>query len=103
MIYLCYDKLRKHNISGTVQRENAAMGVFITLDEPTREMITEAASAGIYASAGWHRDYPRIQLLTIADLLHGAEVQMPPQFGTFKQAQRERVRQGEQPELEMHP
>jgi site-specific DNA-methyltransferase (adenine-specific) len=89
------------DLVGTVQRENAAMGVFITLDEPTREMITEAASAGSYASPGWHKDYPRIQLLTIADLLHGAEVQMPPQFGTFKQAQRERVRQGEQPELEM--
>jgi site-specific DNA-methyltransferase (adenine-specific) len=77
------------------------MGVFITLEEPTREMITEAASAGSYASPGWHKDYPCIQLLTIAELLHGAEVQMPPQFGTFKQAQRERMKQGEQPELGM--
>ena len=27
------------------------------------------------------------QILTIEELLHGAEVKMPPQFGTFKQAQ----------------
>jgi hypothetical protein len=31
---------------------------------------------------------PRIQILTIDELLHGAEVKMPPQFGTFKQAQK---------------
>jgi len=90
------------DLVGTVQRENAAIGVFITLDPPTSEMITEAASAGSYYSPGWRKDYPRIQLLTIAELLHGAEVQMPPQFGTFKQAQRERVSQGEQPELEIY-
>jgi hypothetical protein len=28
------------------------------------------------------------QILTIDQLLHGAEVKMPPQFGTFKQAQK---------------
>jgi hypothetical protein len=32
--------------------------------------------------------YPKIQILTIADLLKGTEVKMPPAFGTFKQAQR---------------
>jgi len=76
------------DLVGTVQREEAAIGLFITLEQPTREMITEAASAGGYHSPGWNRDYPRIQLLTIADLLRGVEVQMPPPFGTFKQAQK---------------
>jgi len=36
------------DLVGTVQRENAAIGVFITLEPPGREMITEAASAGSY-------------------------------------------------------
>ncbi len=62
-------------------------GVFITLEEPSRPMLTEAASAGYYRSPGWGRDYPRIQILTIAEFLHGAEVKMPPAHGTFKQAQ----------------
>ncbi len=76
------------DLVGTVQRENAAIGVFITLEQPTRDMKTEAASAGYYHSTGWHEDYPRIQLLTIVELLRGTKIQMPPQFGTFKQAER---------------
>ncbi len=89
------------DLAGTVQRENAAISVFITLEPPSRDMITEAVSAGSYHSPGWHTDYPRIQILTIADLLKGAKVQMPMQYGTFKQAKRVREVIGEQQELEM--
>jgi hypothetical protein len=35
----------------------------------------------------------------IEALLHGAEVKMPPQFGTFKQAQKVQPSTHEQPEL----
>jgi site-specific DNA-methyltransferase (adenine-specific) len=87
------------DLKGTLQRENAAIGVFITLEEPTRDMTTEAVSAGFYRSPGWNKDYPRIQILTIAELLHDAEVKMPPQFGTFKQAQRVQQPDAEQAEL----
>lgn len=89
------------DLVGTVQRENAAIGVFITLEPPSRDMITESVSAGSYHSPGWHTEYPKIQILTIADLLKGAKVQMPVQYGTFKQAKRVREVAGEQPELEM--
>jgi len=89
------------DLVGTVQRENAAIGVFITLEPPSRDMITEAVSAGSYHSPGWHTDYPKIQILTVADLLKGAKVQMPTQYGTFKQAKRVREVIGEQAELEM--
>ncbi len=74
------------DLRGTVEREGAAIGVFLTLEEPTKEMTTEAASAGFYDSPGWQKSYPRVQVITIAQLLHGAQVQMPPPFGTFKQA-----------------
>jgi site-specific DNA-methyltransferase (adenine-specific) len=86
------------DLRGTVDREDAPIGVFITLEPPTREMTKEAASAGFYYSRGWGRDYPRIQILTIEELLHGAEVKMPPQYGTFKEAQR--VRPQEPPYLQ---
>jgi len=76
------------DLKGTLQRENAAIGIFITLENPSRDMTTEAVSAGFYHSPGWNKDYPRIQILTIEELLHHAEVKMPPQFGTFKQAQK---------------
>ena len=90
------------DLVGTVQRENAALGVFITLETPTRDMKTEAVSAGYYHSSGWHEDYPRIQILNIVELLHGAKIQMPPQFGTFKQAQKVQQANILQPELDIH-
>jgi site-specific DNA-methyltransferase (adenine-specific) len=90
------------DLRGTIERENAAIGVLITLDPPTRDMISEAASAGFYLSPGWGREYPRLQILTIADLLAGtAEVKMPPQRGTFKQAGR--VKPSDAQTLEMFP
>ncbi len=76
------------DLVGTVQREEAAIGVFITLEPPTRDMKTEAVSAGLYHSTGWGKDYSRIQILSIAELFQGADVKMPPQHGTFKSAQR---------------
>lgn len=76
------------DLVGTVQREDAAIGVFITLEPATKDMRAEAASAGFYHSPGWGKDYARVQILSIADLLLGVEVRMPPQYGTFKTAQR---------------
>ena len=76
------------DLRGTVEREQAAIGVFISLEEPTSDMQKEAVSAGFYHSPGWGQDYPKIQILTIANLLTGAEVKMPSAWGTFKQAQR---------------
>ena len=77
------------DLVGTLQREDAAIGVFITLESATKDMNTEAAAAGIYRSPGWQRDYPRLQILTIEDLLRGAEVKMPPASMAFRQAPRE--------------
>lgn len=50
-------------------------------------MKTEAAVAGFYHSEFWHRDYPRIQILTIEDLFDGREVQMPTDSIAFKKAE----------------
>ncbi len=61
--------------------------LLITLENPSRDMTTEAASTGFYHSPDWNKDFPRIQILTIEELLHNAEVKMPPQFGTFKHSE----------------
>ena len=42
-----------------------------------------------------------VGIITTEELLHGAEVKMPPQFGTFKQAQRVQQSDAQQPELDM--
>jgi site-specific DNA-methyltransferase (adenine-specific) len=87
------------DLKGTVEREKAAMGIFLTLDSPSKDMKTEAASAGFYHSPGWNKDYPRIQILTIEELFKGAEVKMPPWTSTFKQAQAESSDKSEQAHL----
>ena len=86
------------DLVGTLEREKGAIGVFITLEPATSHMTSEAASAGLYTSPGWNKTYPRIQIYTIADLLHGAQVKMPPSNITFKRSQREEA-QGHQPGL----
>ncbi len=60
------------DLIGTVEREKAAIGLFVTLKPPTKPMVTEAASAGHYESPH-HGAFPRIQILTIQGLLDGTE------------------------------
>ncbi|MGB6873295.1 MAG: DNA methyltransferase [Dehalococcoidia bacterium] len=76
-----------------------ALGIFITLEPPTGPMQTEAISAGLYHSPGWNKDYPKIQILTVEELLHGKAVDMPPQTQTnvtFTKAQKVSKKEGEQ-------
>ena len=89
------------DLHGTVDRENAAIGVFITLDPPTKDMEKEALSAGYYTSELWQKDYPKIQILTIEQLLNGEQVQMPPAHGTFKRAEKVKKVEGSQSELDI--
>jgi site-specific DNA-methyltransferase (adenine-specific) len=77
------------DLVGTVEREKAAMGVFITLEPVKSTMRTEAISHGFYDSP-WGGKHPKIQGLSIEGLLNGSErLDMPPlqQVNkTFKQA-----------------
>ena len=64
------------DLRGVIEREKAAMGVLLTIEEPTKAMRTEAASAGFYSSPwGTH---PRLQIITVGELLAGTRIQMPP-------------------------
>ncbi|MCY4020386.1 MAG: DNA methyltransferase [Chloroflexi bacterium] len=76
------------DLKGTIEREGAAIGVFITLEKPTGAMIKEALAAGWYESPAWGKKYRRLQILTIGDLFEGAGVDMPPQHGTLQRASR---------------
>jgi site-specific DNA-methyltransferase (adenine-specific) len=75
------------DLRGVLDREKAAIGVLITLQEPTRNMRAEAASAGFYDSP-WGTQHPRLQILTVQELLSGKKIDMPPSrdVRTFKKA-----------------
>jgi len=94
-----------HSLRGVVDRENAAIGVLISMQEPTRPMKEEAVTAGFFESKTWGKRYPKIQLLTVADILAGKKIEMPPikQVGaTFKKAERFRGDKSEQLKLSDH-
>ena len=76
------------DLRGTIEREKAAIGVFITLEQPTKDMQKEAVTSGFYHSDGWGRDYQKIQILTIEELLDGRFINLPPVNATFKKAKK---------------
>lgn len=81
------------DLRGVIEREKAEIGVLISLETPTKQMRTEAASAGFY-QAPYGKRHPRLQLLTIEELLGGKGIDYPPQEArkdvTFKEAPKAR-------------
>ena len=78
------------DLIGTVESQKAIGGILVTLDKPTKPMRDEAASAGRYDARLWQKDYPKIQIVTIAALLDGTEaINAPPQLNPFAMAARE--------------
>jgi DNA modification methylase len=73
------------DLKGVMEREKAAMGIFISLEPPTAGMKKEAASAGVYKSP-LGMTYPKLQIFTVEELLNGAKVHAPAQSETFKKA-----------------
>lgn len=75
------------DLRGVIEREKAEIGVLISLEPPTKPMEKEAAVAGFYDSP-FGKKYPRLQLLTIEQLLAGKEIDYPrgAHDVTFKKA-----------------
>lgn len=65
------------DLRGVVDRENAEMGIFLTLEPPTKPMKLEAVSQGFYRSP-LGKDYRKMQILTIEELLKGKKPDIPP-------------------------
>ena len=63
------------DLGHVIDREKAKVGVFITLTEPTKPMEIEAVKAGYYVTE--HGKFPKIQILTIADMFAGKKPQLP--------------------------
>ena len=63
------------DLRGTMEREGAEIGVFVTLREATQAMRAEAASAGL--CAGGPPAIPKIQIITAADIINGRQVEYP--------------------------
>ena len=89
-------------LKGDMEREKAEIGLFITLETPTRPMEAEATSAGFYTPEHYpDSHYPRVQILTIEELLTGKRAEYPrlAPDATFRRAPRRRRSAGTQGQL----
>ena len=75
----------------TVDQEGAKMGVFLTLEPPTKGMISQAAAAGFYKTD--YGQFPKIQIVTIEQLFGPSNpLHLPWQdTSVFKKAKREKT------------
>lgn len=73
----------------TVDQEGAKMGVFLTLEPPTKGMRTQAAAAGFYKTD--YGQFPKIQIVTVEQLFGPSNpLHLPWQdTSVFKKAKRE--------------
>jgi len=79
------------DLKGVMTREKAGIGVFLTLTEPTKPMIAEAAAAGLHEEPGF-APVPRLQIVTVEQAMRLREraVHLPARRDdTFRRAARE--------------
>jgi hypothetical protein len=80
------------DLMGVLDREDAQIGVFLCFEEPTKPMLREAAESGFYAAPDGSK-YPRMQILTIEQILKGKQPEYPrfARDATFKKAPKARA------------
>lgn len=92
------------DLRGVIEREKAEIGIFLTFEEPTKPMLREATEAGLYKSIDG-TTYPRLQILTIQQILDGKQPEYPlhRRDATFKKAPRSRPAAAESLTLPLLP
>jgi SAM-dependent methyltransferase len=74
------------DLSGTVVARGAQMGLLLTLENPTRDMPGEAAANGSYIHEATGTIYPKIQLMTVSELLDDKQPKIPSPLPPYQQA-----------------
>ena len=90
------------DLRGVIEREGAAIGIFLTLTPPTQPMIAEAAAAGQFEMADF-APVPRLQIVTVEEAMHLRDraLKLPMMRGdTFKRAKEEK-KAGDQGSLDL--
>jgi DNA modification methylase len=75
---------------------NDPIGILVTLEQPTQPMHSEAVQMGFYDSPLWQKKFPRIQIMTIEEILAGKQPDIPSQLPPPKAT---KIQKGKQPKL----
>ena len=76
------------DLVGTVDSQRAAMGVFVMMNEPTRGMLEAANQSGTYVHPANGQRFPKVQIVTVEELLNGKRPNMPMTLLPYFQARR---------------
>jgi DNA modification methylase len=74
------------DLLGTVQTQKAQMGILITMAEPTKGVIDAVNHGGSYTLPVNGQTYPRVQVITVSELLRHKRPKMPPTLLPYIQA-----------------
>ena len=75
------------DLLGTVETQKAQMGVLITMAEPTRGILDAVNHAGTYTLPVFNdQTFPKVQIITVAQLLKGERPKMPQTILPYIQA-----------------
>ncbi|MDR1662525.1 MAG: restriction endonuclease [Azoarcus sp.] len=81
------------DLAHVVEREEAEIGLFVTLAPPSKPMLAEAIKEGYYESPVTRVSFPKLQILTLEGLLEGRERAAYPDLSqgavTFKKTKTE--------------
>lgn len=66
------------DLIGTVEAQKAAMGIIVTLQPATKGFQDAVDHGGVYTHPGDGRTFPKIQHVTVAELLKGRRLRVPP-------------------------
>lgn len=79
------------DLLGTVQTQNAELGVLILMSEPTRGIIDAVNHAGTYRHPSNGQIFPKIQVVTVSDLLLGRRPNLPGTINPYMKASKAKV------------
>lgn len=80
------------DLLGTVQTQQAEMGVLITMSEPTRGIIDAVNHAGTYTHPANGQTFPKVQIITVDQLLRGEKPNVPLTMLPYIEAKRARLK-----------
>ncbi len=74
------------DLNGTIEREKAVMGYFITL-YPMENLVRESKKYGVYDNKLFGHSYPKIEVVTVDDILQGKTMKLPTSLEVLKKAE----------------
>ncbi|MEP9391119.1 DNA methyltransferase [Gordonia sp. VNK1] len=81
------------DLQGTVNAQKAAMGILITLSEPTRGVLDAINHGGVWAHPITKQKFPALQHVTVKELMKGNRPQLPPTiYKPYIEAKKQKVK-----------